>query len=66
MRKKENAAIRQFMINQVGMHGPMAFDILVTGTKRAFPRASSKQVAGNLSSLCCYYRSLNYNAGIVS
>lgn len=66
MRKRMNVAIRQFMINQIGIFGPMASEVLVVNTKRAFPTASSKRVAGNLSSLCCYYRSLSYNSGIVS
>ncbi len=66
MRKKRNAAIRQFMVNQVGRQGPMASKVLVTDAKRAFPRASAKQIAGNLSAVCCYFRTLNYAAGIVS
>lgn len=66
MRRKMNAAIRQFMVNQVGVYGQTASEVLVTDTKRAFPRASSKQIAGNLSAVCCYFNNLNYNAGIVS
>ena len=65
MRKKMNAAVRQFMVNQVGIYGPMASKVLVTDVKRAFPRASAKQIAGNLSAVCCYFGTLNYNAGIV-
>lgn len=66
MRKKMNAAIRQFMVNQVGVQGPMVSKVLVTDAKRAFPRASDKQIAGNLSAVCCYFGTLNYTAGIVS
>ena len=66
MRKKMNAAIRQFMVDQVDRQGPMASEVLVTETKRAFPSASAKQIAGNLSAACCYFGRLTYNAGIVS
>lgn len=66
MRKKLNYAIRQFMINQVLIYGPMSSKSLVEDAKRAFPSASAKQVAGNLSSACCYFKNLNYNQGIVS
>lgn len=66
MRRKMNAAIRQFMVNQVGIQGPMASEVLVADTKRAFPKASPEQVAGNLSALCCYFGTLNYTAGIVA
>ena len=66
MRKKTNAAIRQFMVNQVGIQGPMASEVLVMDAKRAFPSASAKQIAGNLSAVCCYFGNLNYNDGIVS
>lgn len=66
MRKKMNAAIRQFMVNQVGIYGPTASKVLVMDAKRAFPRASAKQIAGNLSAVCCYFQNLNYNAGLVS
>jgi hypothetical protein len=66
MRKKKNAAIRQFMVNQVGIQGPMASQVLVTDAKQAFPSASSKQIAGNLSAVCCYFGNLHYNDGIVS
>jgi hypothetical protein len=66
MRRKMNAAIRQFMVNQVGRQGPMASKVLVTDAKRTFPRASAKQIAGNLSAVCCYFGALNYSAGTVS
>lgn len=66
MRKRMNAAIRQFMINQIRVYGQMISEDLVADTKRAFPGASSKQIAGNLSAVCCYFNNLNYNAGIVS
>lgn len=65
MRRRMNAAIRQFMVNQVGIQGPMTSEVLVADTKRAFPKASPEQVAGNLSALCCYFGTLNYTAGIV-
>lgn len=66
MRKRMNVAIHQFMINQVGIFGPMASEVLVMDTKRAFPTVSSKQIAGNLSAVCCYFNHLNYDDGLVS
>lgn len=66
MRKKMNATIRQFLVTQVDIQGPVTSDILVAETKRAFHEASPEQVAGNLSALCCYFGTLSYNAGIVS
>jgi len=66
MSKKMNVAIRQFMINQVGIFGPMASEVLVMDTKQAFPSASSKQIAGNLSAVCCYFNYLDYDDGFVS
>jgi hypothetical protein len=66
MRKKMNAAIRQFMVNQVGIQGPMASEVLVMDAKRTFPSASAKQIAGNLSAVCCCFCNLNYASGIVS
>jgi hypothetical protein len=66
MRKRMNVAIRQFMINQIGIFGPMTSEDLVKDTKRAFPTASSKQIAGNLSAVCCYFNYLVYDEGLVS
>ena len=66
MRKKMNVSIRQFMVDDVAIYGEMESEVLVTDVKAAFPRASAKQIAGNLSAVCCYFKSLNYNNGIVS
>lgn len=66
MQNKLNTAIRQFMVNQIEIYGQMTSEDLVKNTKRAFPIASSKQVAGNLSAVCCYFRDLTYDNGTVS
>ena len=66
MRKKMNVAIRQLMVSHVSIYGQMQSKDLVDNVKQAFPRASAKQIAGNLSAVCCYFGTLNYNNGIVS
>lgn len=66
MRNKTNAAIRHFMVDLVRTHGQMLSKRLVEDTKRAFPGVSAKQIAGNLSAVCCYFYDLYYDTGIVS
>lgn len=64
--EKLNKAIRAYMIYIVSVLGTISSDKLVENTKHIFPAASPKQISGNLSALCCYFKDLNYGISIVS
>lgn len=65
MNKQINSDIRAFMVEHISQNGPMKSKDLVEATKQEFPAASAKQVAGNLSALCCAFHDLQYSSGIV-
>lgn len=64
--EKLNKAIRAYMIYIVSELGTISSNELVENSKHRFLAASPKRIAGNLSTLCCYFKDLNYDKGMVS
>lgn len=63
--KTLNPEMRRFMTALVLTHGSITATSLVAHAQKHFPLASLRQSPGNLSALCCHYKTLRYTNGWV-
>ncbi len=61
-----NKRIRDLMKEIVRFRGSIHSSELVKIIKIIFPKASSRQISGNLSALCCHDKSIQYKHGMIS